>query len=201
MGPLGTQPCASAAIPRKLASSGASMRQQGLFPLGRWVPTSESLQDLPRGSLRRFSRDLAETRWALNYLHGKGYRDRAIVEGSYRAKITHLQSLAQRRVEWYVHYCFGVDSALTPTVAYKNLPRGRSAYGAGDRPLNVARFEDGLVSLPTSVADAPRLKQVLPGPIADILDSFRTRMLRSHKHCEALDEVLGASNSFPDETL
>ena len=86
-------------------------------------------------------------------------------------------------------------------MAYKTLLRGRSAYGAGDRPLNVARFEDGLVSLPTSVADAPLLKQVLPGPAAEVLGPFRTRMLRSQKHCEALDEVLGAPNSFFDEIL
>lgn len=57
------------------------------------------------------------------------------------------------------------------------------------------------MSLPASVADAPLLKQVLPGPAADVLGSFRTQMLRSQKHCEALDEVLGAPNPFFDETL
>lgn len=142
-GRLGTQRGAPVTVPRKLAISGPSLRRQGVFPLSRWVPTSESLQDLPRGALRRFSRHLDEARWALNYSHGEGYRDRAIVDGSSRLKISHLQSLAQRRVEWYAHCCFGVDSALTPTVAYKTLLRGRGAYGAGHRPLNVAKFEDG----------------------------------------------------------
>ena len=73
------------------------MRRQGLYPLSRWVPTLESLADLPRLAFRRFSRDLDEKQWALNYMHGEGYRDRAIVDGISRFKNSHLQSLAPRR--------------------------------------------------------------------------------------------------------
>ena len=184
------------------ALHGPSQRCRGLFPLeGHNLITPEA-QQLNSKQKGRLIKDIDETRWALNWLHGEGRR--APASSTFNAgsehKIFILQRQMQQRLEECNYRALRVDSAIAPQEALGSLLKGRSPYG-NLSTTTVVPCIVSKVALPECGASRAPLAELLPSQDRHYFHGGAQAMLASVEHRTSVSEALGDASSFMDVRL
>ena len=178
---------------RPLANRGPGVRHACLFPLVNRRISHESTSGLHARQRARLARDVAEVKWALNWMHGEYARPQARspsnAAGFEKASVLH--GLTQRRFEDCCLQYLDVSRALEPEDAMVKLLKGRSVYSDAGPSANVAPFEYSSVSLPQATINGPLLRDILPAQVAKTLESFQESMLRTSEEVAAIKEAFG----------
>ena len=194
----------SASLPQSQRMTTASLpvRDAGLFPVCCECLTTDAARELPARDKRRLMKDISETVWGLNWLHGEFSRTpaRQSTFGRDAMKQQFLHGRTQQRIEHAAFKALRCDSALSPQEAIGSLLKGRTPYSCLAQS-SVVPVEIPKVALPEDVSTGPFLDELLASRDSHLLDGGFQAMLRTSSQVSALEEALGAPNSYMDEKL
>ena len=73
--------------------------------------------------------------------------------------------------------------------AYRELLKGRSVYEIESGNVNLAAYQEELLSVPDDVRDCPMVSDVLPAGARHYLEAYQERMLRTPEEFEEAEKV------------
>ena len=169
-----------------------------IFPITLFPVEAPPANRLCRASKQRILRRRKhlnrcnDTLQALNWLGHATCAERGTLVSNLHAEI-------RQRVVTLVSERKLPDDPISPEEAARTLLRAKSGYEMAD--VNVASFEDGLVSLPESVLDAPNAADLGGDDTQVLIKGLCQSQLRSEEELKKLDSTLGVITPYMDRTF
>jgi hypothetical protein len=179
-------------------------RQAGLYPLPMEGPlvSDDVLMQVRGAQRRRLISSVRETMWSLNWMHGEFSRPAAVTQANSigTSKPSHLHGEALRRCSILNFELLSSGCANSPESCLRQLLKQRSIYQSSAASAT-ATFVNALVSLPSSLKDAPLLKALLPAPDGDLLEGYAERLMRPSSEVAELIRLRGEPRTYSDPVL